>query len=112
MRTSKDSVAKVLAGLERERPANMLKKYEKYFENYLDDTGEKTEASVTKYFTNLDKTINFFNDYRTVAKKLASQKRDYKLVYLKFMHYTVIDYKNKLKDAARDNLKSMHDDFV
>lgn len=105
-------MTKVLADIKADRPSLMLKRYNKYFSKFGDDTGDKTEASVNKYFTNLDKTINFFKDYRSEAKKLRALKKEYKVTYLKFLHYTVIDYKNKLRKQEKESLDRNHKAYV
>jgi hypothetical protein len=70
IRSSNESVTKFLSGVAKESPIKTLAKYEEHFEKYVEETGQKTEDSVNKYFNNLDKTINFFKDYRNIAKRM------------------------------------------
>jgi hypothetical protein len=70
LKSSNESVTKFIAGVIRESPTKMLVKYNEHFEKFVEETGQKTEDSVNKYFNNLDKTINFFKEYRNIAKRM------------------------------------------
>ena len=112
IRSANDSVTKFLAGVVREKPSKMLEKYNEHFEKFVEETGQKTEDSVNKYFNNLDKTINFFKEYRNIAKRMRDQKHAFKLTYLKFINYTIVDYKNKLRSEEKEKLDTQHKAYV
>ena len=43
---------------------------------------------------------------------MRDDKHAYKLSYLKFLNYTIADYKNKLRSADREKLDTQHKSYV
>ena len=91
----------------------MLDKYKTNLGKYCEgELGEKVQSSVDHYFKNLQQTIKFFQDFRTIAKELNEKKVENSKAYALFVKNTVSDYKRKLKPAEQEEVVKKYKHFV
>lgn len=100
LRNANDNVAKFLESMRVDTPVALLAKYTANMEQFLQ--GQAEESKIDSFFTNLDKTVGYFKEFKETTRKLRQVRRQEKLLSNRFYNIMLIDIKSKC-DPERYN---------
>lgn len=109
LRFTGTDLEKHLSSIKVLTPTQMYERNKSLFPEYDKELTDKVENSVKRYFQTLEKTIKFFQSFRSAAKQMHEMRPRFKQLKTQFIRYAINDYKNKLK--GEEVKKSVDDQY-